>query len=91
MYFVSAECGLSQTHCELMEDLLKLVSQTVSLGCGAPQSDNHSLTFEINASSVAGLLPIFPHPCPFLTISFFLPGRRSVQRGHVGTHILPNS
>ena len=43
MYFVSAGCGLSQSHHEIMEDLLKLVSQTVSLGCGAPQSDNHSL------------------------------------------------
>lgn len=36
MYFVSAGCSLSQTHREIMEDLLKLVSQTVSLGCEAP-------------------------------------------------------
>lgn len=43
MYFVSIGCSLSQTHYEIMEDLLRLVSWTVSLGCEALKSDNHSL------------------------------------------------
>lgn len=75
-----------------MEDLLKLVSQTVSLGVGnGRQVTAHLNTFGINASSAVGLLLVFPHLCPFLTISLFLPGRGSVQRGRVGSHILPNS
>lgn len=44
MCFVSAGCGLLQTHRELMEDLLELMSQTVKLGwCGALQTNNRSL------------------------------------------------
>lgn len=43
VYFVSTGCSLSQTDREIMENLLKLVSQTVSLGCEALQSDNQSL------------------------------------------------
>lgn len=40
--FLGAGCALSQTHHEFMEDLLKLLFQTVRLGCGALQTDNHS-------------------------------------------------
>lgn len=43
MCFVSAGCDLLQTHREIMEDLLELMSQTVKLGCGALQTNNCSL------------------------------------------------
>lgn len=85
MYFVSAGCGLSQTHREIMED----VSQTVTLGCEALQSGNTHFSNKCKLSCRAPTH--FPHHCLFLTISFFLPGRRSVQRGHIVTHILPSS
>lgn len=39
--FLNAGCG--QTHRKFMEDLLKLLFQTVSLRCGLLQTDNHSL------------------------------------------------
>lgn len=58
MYFVSAGCGLSQTHHEIMEDLLELVSQTVSPGCGALQLDNHSHLKEMQAQ-LQGFYPFF--------------------------------
>lgn len=41
--FLSAGWGLSQTHCKFKKDLLKLLFQTVRLGCGALQTDNHSI------------------------------------------------
>lgn len=42
MCLVSAGRGVSHAHREIMEDLLELVSQTVRLGCGAPQTNNCS-------------------------------------------------
>lgn len=66
MCLVSAGRGVSHAHREIMEDLLELVSQTVRLGCGAPQTNNCLLTSEINESSLAESYTFFPITTPFL-------------------------
>lgn len=74
--FLSTGCGLSQTQREFMEDFCFRL-----WGLGVGHRRWITTHFWNKWKLICWILPIFPHPYPFLTICYFFPGK-SVQKGH---------